>query len=115
MDITTIKIDSRKLLCGRKHKKGLNLRAICDDKRRFIYIDIHIPGTCSDFHAFETYEFRSKLDEDGFLVEAMVLIDDNVYVECKYTATPVKDARLGFEDDYNFYHTHAELSLNVHL
>ena len=100
-----MKIGSEKLMCGRKYEIGLNMQAICDDKRRFIYIDIHMPGTCSGFFPFETYNFRSKPEEAVSCVDGMVFIGDNAYVKCKYMVTRIKNARPGFKDDYNFYHS----------
>ena len=39
----------------------------------------------------------------------MVLIGDNAYVKCKYMAMPIKDARLGFENDYEFHHSQCRI------
>ena len=39
----------------------------------------------------------------------MILIGDNAYVKCKYMATPIKDACLGFENDYEFHHSQCRI------
>lgn len=47
-------VDSAKYFCGRKHKYGLNLQAICDVNRKFLDISIKWGGSASDLVAFET-------------------------------------------------------------
>ena len=37
--------------CGRKHKYGINMQAVCDSFRRFMDIDLSMPGKTSDYLA----------------------------------------------------------------
>ena len=98
-----MKIGSGKLKCSRKDKFGMNMQAACDSHRRFLFMDIHTPGTCSDFLAFETSYVQLKMREEGNILPGHVLIGDNAYIKSKTMATPIKNATRGLQDDYNFY------------
>jgi hypothetical protein len=67
-------VDANKLFCGRKHKFGLNMQAICDARRRFIDVSIRNPGATSDFIAFiylrylsEGYKRRLSCSRSNFI------------------------------------------------
>lgn len=47
--------------CGRKHTYSLNLMAICDHKKRFIFADCRWPGTTNDLGAVSRSRFLSNL------------------------------------------------------
>jgi hypothetical protein len=63
--------------CGRKKKYGLNFMATCDDKCRFLDIEIRHPGSASDYLAFATSHLKTKLEEPGFLAPGLVIFGDN--------------------------------------
>jgi hypothetical protein len=46
----------KSFLCHRKDKFGMNMQAICDDKLRFIWIDLSWPGCTADYMAWVTSE-----------------------------------------------------------
>ena len=67
------KCGRKKFFCGRKHKFGLNLQAVCDAECRFLDLDIGHPGATSDFLAFSTSSLHSKL-EDGILAPGLCIL-----------------------------------------
>jgi hypothetical protein len=52
-DCNMLGFGQTKFFCGRKKKFGLNMQAVCDAQRRFLWVDIRYPGTTSDFFAFD--------------------------------------------------------------
>ena len=98
------KCGRKKFFCGRKHKFGLNLQAVCDSEGRFLDLDIAHPGATSDFLAFSTSSFHTRL-ENNLLAPGLCIFGDNAYVNCSYMATPYKAVSSGCKDDYNFYHS----------
>ena len=105
-------VDSGKFFCGRKHKFGLNLQAVCDHKKRFLNISILFPASCSDFIAFESAPLRFQMEEEGFLAPGLCLFGDNAYVNRFYMATPYPNVGSNSAKDiYNFYHS--QLRINI--
>ena len=99
-------VDESKFFCGRKHKFGLNLQAICDHKKRFLYISVMYGASASDHIAFEVSELRQKLSLDGFLALALALYGDNAYVNTPFMATPYPNTGSNTaKDNYNFFHS----------
>ena len=58
----------------------MNLQAICDHKKRFIYISIKYSACSSDHIAFAVSDLMQKLLVAGFLADGLVLFGDNAYV-----------------------------------
>jgi hypothetical protein len=54
-------VGANKFFCGRKHKFGLNLQAVCDSNRRFIDLSILNPGSASDYLSVITSELYRSL------------------------------------------------------
>ena len=105
-------VGSKKFFCGRKHKFGLNLQAICDHKKRFTYISIKFPGATSDFLAFEATPLRIMLETPGFLAPGLCLFGDNAYVNRFYIATPFPNVKGDNpKDHYNFYHSQVRINI----
>jgi hypothetical protein len=103
-------VDQKKLLCGRKHKFGLNCQAVSDCRGRILVISIKFGGSSSDCLAFEASELHRRL-ENGLMQqddgnERFVLFGDNAYLNTPYMATPFTnvsgDANQAAEDSYNF-------------
>lgn len=44
--------------CGLKNKCGLNMQAVCDADRRFLYMDISMPGRTAGYLAFSTCDLQ---------------------------------------------------------
>lgn len=51
-------VGPKKFYCGRKHKFGLNMQAVCDHHGRFIDVSIGHPGSTSDYLSFSTSYFQ---------------------------------------------------------
>jgi hypothetical protein len=47
-------VEAGKFLCGRKHKFGLNMQAVCDSRRDFIDVLIPNPASASNFLSYAT-------------------------------------------------------------
>jgi len=104
------KCSSGKFFCGRKHKFGLNMQAICDSRGRFLDISIIFPGSTSDCLAFEGSAIFNAL-ENGLLADELCLFGDNAYLNSQFMATPFTAVSSGTRDSYNFYHS--QLRINI--
>ena len=101
-----------KFFCGRKHKYGLNLQAVCDHKKRFLDISINYGAASSDHMAFQVSHLKEKLNTPGFLADGLCLFGDNAYVNTEYMATPYPNVGSNQKRDaYNFYHS--QIRINV--
>ncbi len=109
----SVGVDQKKILCGRKHKFGLNCQAVSDCHGRILDISIKCGGSSSNCLAFEASELHRRL-ENGLLQqndgnERFVLFGDNAYLNAPYMATPFTNvsgnANQAAEDSYNFYHS----------
>jgi len=108
----TVGCGSQKFFCGRKKKFGLNMQATCDHKKRFTNVSIQYPASTSDFLAFETSDFCTKLEEDGFLAPELCLFGDNAYVSRRYMAIPYQNVPIDHpKDHYNFYQSQLRITI----
>ncbi|KAL3793253.1 hypothetical protein HJC23_000795, partial [Cyclotella cryptica] len=73
-----------KFFCGRKMKYGLNMMGVCDSSKRFIWIELNMPGAASDFYAFDQSSLKKKLETEGFLRPGYCLFGDNAYINTPY-------------------------------
>ena len=60
-------VDSSKFFCGRKHRHGFNMQAVCDYLRRFVDVSIRNPGSASDFLSYATSTVFTKISSPGLL------------------------------------------------
>jgi hypothetical protein len=104
-------VGAKKFFCGRKHKSGLNLQAVCDSDRRFIDLSILNPGSASDFLSFITWElYRSFSSSPHFLKAGLTIYGDNAYVNNHFMTVPFSNA-VGVKDDFNFYHSQVRMNI----
>lgn len=99
-----------KFFCGRKKKYGLNMQAVCDARRRFLWVDISHPGSTSDFFAFDQCDLKTQLEQAGFLRPGLCLFGDAAYANSPYMCTPYRSA-AGTKDDFNFFQS--QLRINI--
>ena len=105
-------IGPKKFYCGRKKKFGISFQAICDDRRRFIDVDVRHPGATSDYLCFTTSSIHKKLlANPDFLHPNLQFFGDSAYVNTSFMATPFKGTQAGVHDAYNFYHS--QLRINI--
>jgi hypothetical protein len=97
-------VGSKKFLCGRKGKFGLNCQAISDVRGRILDMSIVYGGTSSDCLAFEGSDIYHQL-ERGLLHDDLVLFGDNAYLNSKFMVTPFPNVSSGSKDDFNFFHS----------
>jgi DDE superfamily endonuclease len=69
-DAAQASCDVGKFFCGRKHKFGLNMQAICDARGRFLDVSLMFPASTSDILSFESASIYQKL-QDGLLAPGM--------------------------------------------
>ena len=94
-----------KFFCGRKMKYGLNMMGVCNSRRRFIWVEINMPGAASDFYAFDHSSLKKKLEREGFLRPGFCLFGDNAYVNTPYMCVPWRNVSNGPKDAMNFFHS----------
>ena len=94
-----------------KKRFGLNMQAICDEKRRFLDIHVAHPASTSDYLAFATSPICKLLETPGFLAEGLCIYGDNAYINAPYMTTPFKAVSSGVKDAYNFYQS--QLRINI--
>ena len=104
-DQANIGFGPSKFFCGRKMKYGLNMMGVCDSRRRFIWVEINMPGSASDFYAFDHSSLKKKLEREGFLRPGYCLFGDNAYVNAPYMCTPWRNVSSGPKDGMNFFHS----------
>ncbi len=107
-------VGPKPFFCGRKKKYGLNMQAICDARRRFLWVDIHFPGATSDFFAFEQTDFYKRL-EAGLLHPGLCIFGDAAYVNAPYMCVPFRNVQAedgdGSKDSYNFYQSQLRITI----
>ena len=81
-------VDSGKFYCGRKGKYGLNLQAICDNRRRFLDVSLRHPASASDYISFATSNVYHKLKRTGFLATGLCIYGDNAYANLAIMVVP---------------------------
>lgn len=109
-DCDALKIGPSKFFCGRKKKFGLNMQAVCDARRRFLWVDIKYPGSTSDYFAFDQSSLKIQLEQAGFLRRGLCLFGDAAYANSPYMCTPFRSA-TGTKDDFNFFQS--QLRINI--
>jgi len=70
----------RKFFCGRKHKYGLNMQAVCDHECRFLDIEVYHPAATRDWLVFCSSALYRKLEVPGFLAKGLTLFGNAAYV-----------------------------------
>lgn len=104
-DQQTIGFGPKKFFCGRKMKYGLNMMGVCDSQRRFIWVEVAMPGAASNFYAFDQSSLKSKLETEGFLRPGSCLFGDNAYVNSPYMCVPWRNVSRGPKDAMNYFHS----------
>jgi hypothetical protein len=106
-------LQSGSFFCGRKHKFGFNMQALCDFEGRFMEFWITTPAATSDFLSFITSDFYNKVKVPGFLVPGLVIFGDNAYVSSEFMASPYKNVHSGANDAYNFYQSQLRIRIEM--
>merc|ERR1712232_663626 len=88
-----------------------NLQAVCDHKRRFIYLDICSPASTSDFLAFSVSSLYEKLERGGLLAEGLCIFGDAAYANSQYMCVPFKGVSDGPKDGFNYYHSRLRMTI----
>lgn len=100
-----------KYFCGRKHKYGLNMQAVCDHNGRFLDVSIMYGGASSDILAFEASALYGKLKHDSLLAPGLCLFGDNAYLNSSFMATPYAGKVTKEQDAYNYYHSQVRIKV----
>eukprot|EP00804_Cyclotella_cryptica_P017177 CCRYP_013117-RA/>CCRYP_013117-RA protein AED:0.25 eAED:0.25 QI:0/-1/0/1/-1/0/1/0/208 len=94
-----------KFFCGRKMKYWLNMMGVCDSRRRFIWVKINMPGSASDFYAFDHSSLKKKIEREGFLRHGYCLFGDNEHINSPYMCTPRRNVSSGPKDGIYSFHS----------
>lgn len=94
----------RRYFCARKDKFGLLLMAICDARRRFLYIDLSCTPTTHDSLAWLSCQLAQDIEE-GKLPSTYYLLGDNAFTCTRSMITP------GSNDDFNY--EQSRLRINI--
>jgi hypothetical protein len=106
-------LQSGTFFCGRKHKFGFNMQAICDSEGRFLEVWITSPASASDYITYITSPFYQNLKAPGFLKPGLALFGDNAYVTKRFMVSPFKSAVRGVRDDYNFFQSQLRIRIEM--
>ena len=87
------------------------MQAICDNRRRFIDIEVSHPASTSDYLAFNTSAISEKLERKNLICQGMCIYGDNAYMNSPFMATPFKSVPSGVRDGYNFFNS--QLRINI--
>jgi hypothetical protein len=98
----------KSFLCHRNDKFGMNIQAICNDKLRFILIDLSWPGCTADYMVWVTSELYTNIEKSKNTITSVfrkgfTLVGDNAYVKSSSMYMPFKGGITELEDSYNFY------------
>ncbi|KAL7474289.1 hypothetical protein ACHAW6_000266 [Cyclotella cf. meneghiniana] len=104
-DQKVIRFGLAKFFSRQKKKYNLNMMGVCDSRRRFIWVEVCMPGAASDFYAFDESYLKKKLETVGFLCPVCCLFGDNAYINSRYMCTPWRNISSGPKDAMNFYHS----------
>jgi hypothetical protein len=99
----------KSFLCHRKDKSDMNMQVICNDKLRFIQIELSWPGCTAEYIAWVTYELYANIENSKNIITSVIrwgltLVGGNVYVKSSSMSVPFKGGMTELvEDSYNFY------------
>ena len=117
-DLENLGFGPKKFFCGRKHKFGMNMQAICGPDGKFLSVEIRHPGATSDYLAFATSKINKVLSGRNpndpslpFLKGGLTIFGDNAYVNTNYMITPYKNVSSGPKDAFNFFQS--QLRINI--
>ena len=105
-------VGPKNLFCDRKKKFGLNLQAICDDKHRFIDINVGHTGDTSDYLAYSTSDIYKRIEGGtDFIKPGYLLYGDAAYSNTKHMIVPFKNVKDGPKDAFNFYQSQVRINI----
>jgi hypothetical protein len=99
----------------RKQFYALNVQAICDSKKRFLWVSTGQQGATHDSLAFDGTKLNNHLLHDiGWLrSNGFFLVGDSAYNISPYLLTPYSDAKIEGDpkDAYNFWQSNARIRI----
>ena len=93
---------------------ALNVQAIVDSKKRFLYAHVGSVGSANDSRAFQESCLRSEVDDiaDFLFYLGYHLIGDSAYALTTYMWTPFENPRYKSpQDNYNYYHSSCRIAV----
>ena len=96
----------------RKSCFALNVQAVCDSSRRFLWYNVESPGSTHDSMAFSKGNLAAHLASINIHREGMYLVGDAAYKGVPGIITPFDGVRLPvWQDSYNFHQS--QLRINI--
>ena len=90
----------------------MNVQALCDSHRRFLWVDTHSHGASHDTTAFMGTTLAKALSQ-GELDKRFYIVGDDAYKSClDQLVTPFAGERLStHQDNFNFYCSHSRIEI----
>ena len=90
----------------------MNLQAICDDKHRFIDVNVGHTGAFSDYLAYSTSDIYKRIEGGtDFIKPGYSLYGDAAYSNTKHMIVPFKNVKRGPKDAFNFYQSQVRINI----
>ena len=106
-------VDNPLHFLNRKGFFSINLQAICDADRKFIWYSMDTAGGTHDSLAFKLSDLGMKLDENG-IKEGYWIAGDDAYACSEWLLCPYsKQSCRGYQerDDFNFYQSRCRINI----
>ena len=96
---------------NRKGFYALNLQAVCDAKKKFLYGSIRCPGSTHDSTAFDVCSLGRDLDA-GRMLAPFWIAGDAAYRAGVFMVVPWPGRNLEkWKDSFNFWHSNARITI----
>lgn len=96
---------------NRKGFYALNLQAICDANKRFLYLSIRCPGSTHDSTAFDVSALGMRIDR-GEMTKPYWIAGDNAYRASEFIVVPWPGRNLDvWKDSFNFWHSNSRITI----
>lgn len=87
----------------RKGFTAINMVAVADGRRRFLFVNANYPGSCHDSPIFNGSALQTSF-EQGEFVPGYVLLGDSAFRNTNFVLTPVGTPRNTGEEHFNAAH-----------
>jgi len=96
---------------NRKGFYALNLQAVCDSKKRFLYYSIKCTGNTHDSTAFDVSSLGAKLAQNR-MRKPYWIAGDNAYRASEFMVVPWPGRNLDTaKDSFNFWHSNSRITI----
>uniref|UniRef100_A0A8D8QR64 Nuclease HARBI1 n=1 Tax=Cacopsylla melanoneura TaxID=428564 RepID=A0A8D8QR64_9HEMI len=92
---------------NRKDFPSINLQAICDGKKKFVYVFGGWPGCAHDSRVWQNSPLHNSLetDFDRYMPPSSYLLSDSAYELRSFNITPYSGATTAEQKEFNYQHS----------